>query len=184
MKPTSRTNPNFPKSSDIGTPTDQPTVPAPLQKGTGGAKDSLKTPPVDSLRKAYLDGRSEGKTLMSDAAFNRVLQADLSPKQYPETFKDLKGWVRAHFALTADQSVTLDLLGENEVRKFQDGAALAAKLNKPLYYQSIDRDPSVAGAKEMTIQDPVVVSQGVSIRAECQRNQLPKLELPNLNLKP
>ncbi len=172
MDPLSRTNRNAPVNSEIQSNTEQPASPAKSQPGIANTNDSFESSKVDSFRTAYLAGKSEGKVIMSDASMNHVLQSGLTPKQYPEAFKDFKGFVKTNFALTPDQNATLNRLPESEVRKFQDAGALAAKLDKPLHYQSKDLDPSLSGPKDMKFLDPMIEDHGISIRAECARPEV------------
>ncbi len=171
MDPVSKTGRNVPVNSQIETPAEQSKTAKP-QQGIGGTSDSFESSKIDTLRAAYSAGKSEGKRIMSDSSFNQVLQSNLTPKQYPEAFKDLKGFVRSNFALTPDQNATLSRLPDSEVRKFQDAGALAARMNKPLQYESVDSDPTVAGAKDMRFQEPLIVDNAINIRADCQRPQI------------
>lgn len=172
MDPLSKTGRNAPVNNEIQTTADQSAKTEKSQQGVSGANDSFESTKVDSFRQAYLGGRTSGKVIMSDATLNRALQSDLKPKQYPEAFKDLKGFVRSNFALTPDQNATLNRLPDAEVRKFQDAGALAAKLNKPLLYESRDLDPAIGGPKDMKFQDPLVENEGIRLKAECQRAQV------------
>jgi hypothetical protein len=167
MDPLSKTGRNAPVKSDIQSPAEQSPKTTSTQQGVGGTSDSFESSKVDTLRSTYATG--QGKRIMSDSSFNHVLQSNLTPKQYPEAFKDLKGFVRSNFALTPDQNATLNRLPDSEVRKFQDAGALASKLNKPLQYESVDLDPNVAGAKDMKFQEPQIADDRINIRAECQK---------------
>ena len=167
MEPLSRSKGNAPVTPQGET--EQTSKTSKPQQGIGSSSDSFESSKLDSFRGAYLAGRSEGKVIMSDAAFNRVLQSDLTPKQYPEAFKDFKGFVRSNFALSPDQNVTLNRLPENEVRKFQDVGALAAKLNKPIQYESRDLDPSASGPRDMKFHEPMIQENAINLVAECQR---------------
>lgn len=169
MDPLSKTGRNVPVKPQEESPARESNKTAKPQQGVGGASDSFESSKVDTLRAAYSASKSEGKRIMSDSAFNHVLQSNLTPKQYPEAFKDLKGFVRSNFALTPDQNGTLNRLPDTEVRKFQDAGALAARLNKPLQYESVDLDPTVAGAKDMRFQEPLIADNAINIRAECQK---------------
>jgi hypothetical protein len=169
MDSVSRTGKNAPIKPDVQSSTEQPAATPKPQQGVGGSSDSFESSKVDTFRTAYLAGKSEGKRIMSDSSFNHVLQSNLTPKQYPEAFKDLKSFVKSNFALTPDQAATLNRLPDSEVRKFQEAGALAAQLNKPLHYSSSDLDPTVSGPKDMRFQDPLIQAHDISIRAECQR---------------
>lgn len=169
MDPLSKTGRNVPVNSQAQTPAEESNKTAKPQQGVGGASDSFESSKVDTLRAAYSAGKSEGKRIMSDSSFNHVLQSNLTPRQYPEAFKDLKGFVRSNFALTPDQNATLKRLPDSEVRKFQDAGAMAAQMNKPLQYESVDLDPTVAGAKDMKFKEPLIAENAINIVAECQR---------------
>jgi hypothetical protein len=172
MDPLSKTGRNVPVNSQTQIPAEESNKTAKTQQGVGGASDSFESSKVDTLRAAYSAGKSEGKRIMSDSSFNHVLQNNLTPRQYPEAFKDLKGFVRSNFALTPDQTATLNRLPDSEVRKFQNAGAMAAQLNKPIHYESVDLDPTVAGAKDMKFQEPLIAENAINLRAECQRAQV------------
>jgi hypothetical protein len=169
MDPISKINRNAPITSQPEISTEQKTANNGSAEGIANTPDTVEPPKLDALRFAYLSGRSEGKVLMSEASFNHVLRNELTPKQYPEAFKDPKNWVQQNFALTPDQEETLNLLSEEQIQKVQNAAARAAELNLPLSFQIDDPAPSEPGPRNIKFGEPVVTAEAVNIRQECAR---------------
>jgi hypothetical protein len=179
MDPLSKINRSEPSDIQNETSSDEN---APAKASPGGVSDladSIEPANVDVFRDAYLAGKSQGKVLMSEANFNHVLQNNLTPKQYPEAFRDLKGWVKSNFSLTPDQHETLNRLKDEQIRKVQDAGARAADLNLPLRFEIIDPDPSIPGPRNLQFGDPVVASDSVNVRQKCERFQ--QLDPVNVN---
>jgi hypothetical protein len=182
MDPISKINRNLPINSENQIAPEQQSSLNESAQNTE-SPDSLEAGQLDTFRAAYLSGRSEGKVLMSEASFNHVLRNEMKPQQYPEAFSDLKNWVRSNFALTGDQEQTLNLLGDEQIRRVQDAGKRAADLNLPLTFEVDDPDPSAPGPRDLKFREPVVLPDSVVIRQECQRfekiaEQLPETALP------
>jgi hypothetical protein len=121
------------------------------QPGIGGTQDSFETVKTSTAREILQAAKSEGKLPMSENNVNRFIHNNLKPNQYPETFRDLKGWVSKNFLLTDNQKTELNSLSKPDTQRIQQAAAEAARMNQAISIRFVNPDKQSVLPKQLVL---------------------------------
>jgi hypothetical protein len=115
------------------------------------AQDSFETAPpqTSAAREILQSAKSEGKRPMTENNVNRFIHNNLKPNQYPEAFRDVKGWVSKNFTLTETQKSELNSLSKPDTQRIQQVAAEAARLNQQVTIRFVNPDKESGLPKQL-----------------------------------
>lgn len=122
-------------------------------KSGATAQDSFETTPsqTSAAREIVQTAKAEGKLPMTENNVNRFIQNNLKPNQYPEAFRDVKGWVTKNFFLTNNQKSELNSLNKADTQRIQHAATEAARLNQPVSIRIVNPDKESAQPKQLVL---------------------------------
>lgn len=119
------------------------------QLGIGGVQDSFETTKTAAAREIVQTAKAEGKLPMTENNVNRFIQNNLKPNQYPEAFRDVKGWVSKNFSLSNTQKSELNSLSKVDTQRIQQATAEAARLNKQVSIRIVNPDKESGLPKQL-----------------------------------
>ena len=88
-----------------------------------------------AVRDLFLAAKTAGKVPWTAATVNRFMERAMKPVDYPAAFADFKGWATTTFLLDAAQRAELETISEAGLAQLRKGAAVAAKVGKPLEFR-------------------------------------------------